>query len=225
MPRIHLLPLAFAAVASLAACNEADTTRAPHAVPAGDVAAAPAQAAWRFNPTAQVTVKGGDPLTVETGPHVVLWPADAPVLAPPYTIRATLQKHTGRIHEGIGLLFGGANLEGPESGQRYAYFLTRGDGSFLIKVRRGTSLPVVQDWTTHPAIRRDGEEGGRPNALEVRATAADVAFLVNGTEVARLPASSFDLRGVAGLRVSHELQLEVTGFQAVPGTPAPRVKP
>jgi hypothetical protein len=233
---MHRLRFASVALALLAACSESSARQAPAAAtpPSGSAPSAaapspnPAAAArvteWRYNPTADVKVSGADPLTVETGPHVILWPANAQPLAPPYTIRARLQKHTGRTHEGIGILFGGSGLDGPETSQRYAYFLTRGDGSFLVKIRRGAELPIVQDWTTHPAIRRDGEDGGRPNDLEVRATAADVAFLVNGTEVARLPASKFELKGIAGLRVSHELQLEVTGFQAVPGTPAGAVQ-
>ena len=218
MPRtLLLIPLALAALSACAESAGKDSGGVPAQEPAR-VAAVPS---WRANPTAQVTVTGSDPLTVETGPHVVLWPSDAAVLTPPYTIHATLQKHTGRIHEGTGILFGGANLDRPEGEQRYAYFLTRGDGSFLIKLRRGAELPIVQDWTAHPAIRRDGEDGGQANELEVRATTADVAFLVNGTEVARVPASRFDLRGVAGLRVSHELQLEVTGFHVVPGVAGP----
>ncbi|HET6764020.1 MAG TPA: hypothetical protein VFH27_10110, partial [Longimicrobiaceae bacterium] len=163
---------------------------------------------------------GGDPLRVETGPHVIAWRAGAVAIAPPYTIRATLQKHTGRIHEGTGILFGGEGLDRAENEQKYAYFLTRGDGSFLIKQRDGAALTVVQDWTAHPAIRRDGEEGGRPNELEVRATATDAAFLVNGVEVARVPAAKLRLAGVAGLRISHELQLEVTGFRIEPGAAA-----
>jgi hypothetical protein len=195
-----------------AACTESNARQAaPAAQPASPAAAV---TEWRYNPTDQVTVRGADPLNVETGPHVILWPANAPVLAPPYTIRATFTKHTGRMHEGTGILFGGVNLDRPESQQQYGYFLTRGDGSFLVKLRRGTDLPILQDWTAHPAIRRDGEDGGRPNELEVRATTVDVAFLVNGTEVARMPASRFQLRGVPGLRVSHELTLEVTGFRA-----------
>jgi hypothetical protein len=216
MPRT---PLPLALVLLAAACSEPRASEARPAAQTARTASPPtaAVAEWRYNPTDQVTVRGADPLNVETGPHVILWAAGAAVLSPPYTIRARITKHTGRVHEGTGILFGGVNLDRPESEQRYGYFLTRGDGSFLVKLRRGAELPIVQDWTASPAVRRDGEDGGRPNELEVRATAAEVAFLVNGTEVARYPASRFQLRGVAGLRVSHELTLEVTGFQARPG--------
>ncbi|MDB4951321.1 MAG: hypothetical protein JWM27_3970 [Gemmatimonadetes bacterium] len=223
MRRKPSLPFLAFLLASLAACSTTDARQAP----ASGAAAAPPAAVtvWRFNPNEEVQVRGGDPLYVETGPHVVVWPAGGPVLSPPYTVRATLQKHTGRVHEGTGLLFGGSDLDKTEDHQSYSYFLTRGDGSFLIKLRRGAQLPIIQDWTTHPAIHRDGEDGGRPNELEVRVTPADVAFLVNGTEVAHYPTSRFMVRGIAGLRVSHELSLEVTGFQARAGVPAPPARP
>ncbi|HEX5723948.1 MAG TPA: hypothetical protein VFX98_00705, partial [Longimicrobiaceae bacterium] len=152
--------------------------------------------------------------------HVVLWPADGRELAPPYTVRATLEKRAGRLHEGVGLIFGASALEEPESGQTYSYFLVRGDGSYLVKRRRGAETPVVRDWTRHPAIQRDDEEQrGRPNQLEVRVTAAEVAFLVNGALVERIPAEALDLRGRAGVRAAHDVQLAVTGFTVDPAVP------
>ena len=35
-----------------------------------------------------------------TGPHSILWDVAAGELAPPYTLRATLTKREGRLHEG-----------------------------------------------------------------------------------------------------------------------------
>ncbi|HET6229729.1 MAG TPA: hypothetical protein VFE05_06570 [Longimicrobiaceae bacterium] len=222
MRRILIAPCLLA----LAACKPGDSRQAAAGSGTGaDSAGTGARVAWSYNPHAQVTLTGGDPLTVETGPAVIVWPAGAKPLAPPYTVRARLQKHTGRLHEGTGLLFGGADLDKPENQQSYSYFLTRGDGSFLIKLRKGAEIPIVQDWTAHPSVRRDTEEGGRANDLMVQVTAQDVAFFINGTQVARLPAAQFQTRGVAGLRVSHELQLEVTGFQASPGIHPPDVRP
>ena len=187
------------------------------AAPQQAVDTPPASAAeaetWRANPAgAGIRVEGGA-LVLETGPHTILWRGGGEELAPPYTLRATLEKRSGRLSEGVGLLFGGSGLEGPESGQVYSYFLVRGDGSFLVKRRQGAETPVVRDWTAHPAIRRDGEEGGRPNELEVRVGLSDVAFVVNGQEVARVPAADLSVRGRAGVRVSHDVQLAVSGWR------------
>ena len=219
MPRF-LLPLAL--VAALAACSGRDAPGARPPAEDGTSSSPPPPATtapageWRTNPTGGVTLRGGDTLLIQTGPHIIAWRADARELTPPYTVRAVLQKRTGRLHEGVGLLFGGSDLDAPESRQRYSYFLVRGDGSYLVKRRIGTELPIIRDWTRHPGIRRDAEEGGRPNELEVRVGADEVVFLVNGEEVARVPARELDVRGKPGLRVAHEVQLSVTGFRAGP---------
>ena len=220
--------VAFALVA-LAACTGEPADQAADApadaalVPAAPVTpATPAVApeSWRANPAAASVTRDGDTVTVRTGPHTVLWQEGKADLAPPYTVRATLQKRSGRLHEGTGIVFGGSGLEGSDAEQVYSYFLTRGDGSYLIKRRQGAETPVVRDWTRDPAIRRDAEAGGRPNELEVVVGEADVAFRVNGREVARVPAADLSVRGKAGLRASHDVQLVVTGFRAEPGAAA-----
>jgi hypothetical protein len=169
----------------------------------------------RRNP-ATGPVLGGAPgsLTVETGPHTILWPAGEQELAPPYTLRATFEKKSGRLHEGYGILFGGTGLDGAEAGQVYSYFLVRGDGSFLVKRRQGAETPVVRDWTQHPAIRRDVDEKGQPNRLEVAVSDTIAIFRVNGAEVARVPTAELSVRGLAGVRTAHQCLVVVTGFRA-----------
>lgn len=204
-------PIFVFALLALAGCGAE-----PRAEPARAAAAPPAEAAhgWRANPSSARITLAGDTLVVETAAHAVLWEEDAPELAPPYEVRATIRKRDGRLHEGTGLVLGGTGLEGPEAGQVYTYFLTRGDGSFLVKRRQGAQTPIVRDWTRHPAIRRDAEGGGRPNQLAIQVGADEAVFLVNGKEVARVPASELALRGRAGLRAAHDVQIEVTGFRA-----------
>ncbi|MBD0319852.1 MAG: hypothetical protein ICV87_05950 [Gemmatimonadetes bacterium] len=175
---------------------------------------APAEHAWRANPSASRVTLAGDTLVVETATHTVAWEEPAPELTPPYEVRATIRKRSGRLHEGTGVVFGGTGLEGPEAGQVYTYFLTRGDGSFLVKRRQGAETPVVRDWTRHPAVRRDTDAGGRPNELVVRVGDAETVFLVNGSEVARIPSADLAVRGRAGIRASHDVQIEVSGFEA-----------
>ena len=169
--------------------------------------------AWRANPSASRITTSGDTLVVETATHTVAWEEPAPELAPPYEVRATIRKRSGRLHEGTGLVFGGTGLDGPVAGQVYTYFLTRGDGSFLVKRRQGAETPIVRDWTRHPAIRRDADGGGRPNELAVQVGEAETVFLVNGTEVARVPSAELAVRGRTGVRASHDVQIEVSGLR------------
>lgn len=225
-PRISLPALA---VALLAACggdaprqDAADAGRAEAGTPpaAADTQSpppAPDPGAWKTSAQGVDLRADGDAVTVVTGPHAVVWRDDAPELQPPYTVTATLEKTAGRMHEGTGLVFGATQVQGAEEGHRYLYFLTRGDGSFLVKRRDGAQTPVLKDWTAHPAIQRDADGTGRPNELEVRVGTADVAFLVNGTEVARLPAADLPLGGRAGLRVAHDVTLRAEGFRVRPG--------
>jgi hypothetical protein len=205
------------AVLALAGCRGRDGAQGQPR--RGDSVPPPAAAAaWRTNPAAGEALKVyGDSITIETGPHTILWPATAHELAPPYTIRATFTKHRGRLHEGYGILFGGSGLQGPEAGQVYSYLLVRGDGSFLVKRRQGAETSIVRDWTQNPVIRRDLNEEGQPNLLEVAVTDSVTVFRVNRTEVARVPSSELSVRGLAGVRTSHECLLAVAGFRAEPG--------
>lgn len=208
-----------ACLAALAACR--GDNGAPGQPPAGSNVAplvSSSAAAWRTNPAGGLSLSGGpDSVVIETGPHTILWPSGQQELAPPYTVRATFEKRRGRLHEGYGVLFGGSGLEGPEQGQVYSYFLVRGDGSFLVKRRQGAETPVVRDWTQHPSIRRDVDETGRPNQLEVAVSDTVAVFRVNGAEVARVPTAELSVRGVAGVRGAHECLLVVRGFSAEPG--------
>jgi len=174
----------------------------------------PSPAAWHTNPAAGPKVTPGAPTVVETGPHTLLWEEGAPELAPPYTVRAELHKRAGRLHEGYGILFGATGLEGAEEAQHYSYFLVRGDGSFLVKRREGAQTPVVLDWTRHPRINRDADGSGRANVLEARVGADTTVFAVNGAEVARVPSASLAVRGRAGLRIAHDVVVEVGAFSA-----------
>ena len=226
MQHRYLLSLALA----LAACGDRaqDQAAAAPPRPSDSPAAAqsaeparPAAPAWRVNPDTGVTLTPGEGTTITTGPHAVLWPEGAAELAPPYTVRASLRKTAGRLHEGYGLVFGGTGLDGAEAEQRYSYFLVRGDGSYLIKRRDGAQTPVVRDWTRHPDIIRDSNRAGRPNDLEVRVGADSVTFLVNGGPVTTVAASELAVRGIAGLRIAHDIVVEAQGFAAEPGTVAP----
>ncbi|TVP42500.1 MAG: hypothetical protein EA350_15585 [Gemmatimonadales bacterium] len=119
----------------------------------------------------------------------------------------------GERRESFGVFFGGSALHDPET-RRYAYFLVRRDGSFMIRERRGTELVDVAGWTEHEAVQGwdDRPEGATsvPNVLRVEAGETEVVFLVNGQEVRRVPRADVAVDGHFGLRVNHNLNLHVT---------------
>ncbi len=149
---------------------------------------------------------------VTTGPAVVLF-------HPQSTAEGTFRAETG-IHlfdpgernEALGLVFGGRGMDGAEIS--YDYFLVRKTGEFLIKRRTGSETSVIVPWTAHESIIPFNAEtdGTAFNTLTVDAGEAEVAFLVNGTEVARLPRSQVHTDGIVGLRINHGLNVHVSEF-------------
>ncbi len=156
---------------------------------------------------------------ITTGPAVLLHHPDSTATGAYRADADVFLFDPGERREGYGLFFGGRDLEG--AGQQYVYFLLRRDGKFLIKTRNGDAFQVVRDWTEHSAIhswegRPEGEATVR-NQLSVDVGAREVAFSVNGAEVARVSRSELpSTDGVFGLRVNHGLNLHVTSVAATP---------
>lgn len=110
--------------------------------------------------------------------------------------------------EAYGLFIGGKDLGG--TGQRYTYFLLRGDGTWKVKRRSGAATTdVTAGWTSHPAILKETPAGPVANVLLVSVAQGKVRFLVNGRELWSTPAASLDTDGVAGLRLNHNLSMHV----------------
>ncbi len=168
---------------------------------------------WRSSLEPGVRLRtAGDTLHIQNAGQVGadLWRTDLQPERSPYAVRVTLHKRAGRQHEGYGILFGGKNL-GSDSAQ-YSYVMIRGDGAVLVKQRDGARLPVVRDWHVVPAVHPDDAHAAAANVLEVRVTATEVIVRVNDTEVERVPSHELFTNGIAGLRVSHQMQVDAIGF-------------
>ncbi len=154
---------------------------------------------------------------VTTGPAGIFWsPAASASGAYRLEMEVFLFDPKG-LREAFGLFMGGRDLEGRQ--QRYTYFLIRDGGQFIIKERDGDVAPTIQAWTSHNAIRSyadRGDEASIRNVLAVEAGRETVRFLVNDTEVARMPRPGLELDGVYGFRVNHGLSLHVSRLAAVP---------
>jgi len=152
-----------------------------------------------------------------------------------YTAKGTFKLMEPSNHTNYyGLVFGGSELEG--TSQHYLYFLVAQDGTFLVKQRAGDRMPdpnapagrgrgrgpqaITQDVvakTPHDAVRKPGADGTSVNALEVRVKADAVDFVVNGIVVNTTAKSSLPgpTDGIAGIRVNHALNVQITGFEVV----------
>ncbi len=149
---------------------------------------------------------------VTLGPAALLWrPADK--VDGGFTASALLTQTTAPKHpEGYGIFVGGQSLEADPQ-QKYAYFLIRGDGKYLIKKRDGANVTnLISAWTAHPAIVKQGPTGEATNRLEVAMDRTRLVFRVNGKEVYSADPRLIETKGIAGLRVNHNLDLHVQSF-------------
>ncbi len=119
----------------------------------------------------------------------------------------------GERRESFGIFIGGRTLHDPEA-RRYTYFLVRRDGRFMIRERDGAEVRDIVGWTEHAAVAGWDERGegqlSVPNLLRVEVRGQEVAYLVNGTEVASFSREGRAVDGHFGLRVNHHLDLHVT---------------
>jgi len=143
---------------------------------------------------------------VSTGPAVTLWNPDN-TASGSYTLKGTFTMHEPSSHANYyGLVYGGGDLAG--SGQNYLYFLVAQNGTFLVKHRANNDTTHdVQARTEHSAVATPGENGHSTNVLEVRVSANQTEFVVNGTVVHTAPKSGMAARsdGNWGVRVNHVL--------------------
>ena len=168
--------------------------------------------------------KKGAGYSVTSGPAAIYWKDNN--VTGPFTATATFAQQKAPSHpEAYGLFFTGKNLVSPQ--QTYFYFLVRGDGKFTVKHRAGKDVHTLMDWTDNAAVNKQDAGGKATNKLTVDASQADsVRLLVNGKPVnalARANVGSTD--GALGLRVNHNLDVQVSDFTVTPKKGAVSVAP
>ena len=145
---------------------------------------------------------------IRAGPgHIAYTPGDT--ASGSYTVTATVtQRARSKLKDAYGVFVGGQSLTTAK--QAYGYFLIRESGQYLIKVRDADSMRVIVDWTRHPAIPFDTLKGAIRATLAVRVAPDSTRFMVNGQQVASLPAGVLPTAGIAGLRVNKDLAVRIT---------------
>jgi hypothetical protein len=150
---------------------------------------------------------------ITTGPAAIFWqPGGTSIARGEYRLTATFTQTKPSDHpNAYGLLFGGSELGG--ANPRYTYFVIREDGKYLLRKRMGAEVPIVVNWTDSSAVTKLNAQGQATNTLTVDVGAQRVRFLVNNREVNAQPRSAVDVEGFVGLRVNHNLDVQVKDFQ------------
>ncbi len=152
---------------------------------------------------------------IDNGPAIVLWRDDLKASGN-YAVTGTFKQVSSKGHaHGVGLVVGGKDLAG--AGQVYTYFLVRGDGDFLVKTRTGDETAWVNTaWEKNPAVQVDKADGTNTNTLEIRVQNGQMIFLANGTEVFRKPSAGLHTDGNVGVRLNHNLTIQVSNLAVKP---------
>jgi hypothetical protein len=204
---MRLVPLALAALAFAAPAQAQEEGR-------------PADWKIRFDrptPDAEISFVDMPPgWHITTGPAAILF-NPSQTASGAYRLESKIYLFPGQRREGFGVFVGGKDLDG--SAQSYMYFLIRGDGSYLVKLRVGDQTEMVIPWTAHDAIvEHEGQEGTAENVLAIECGSETVDFFVNGEKVNSVPRGNVEVDGVVGLRVNHSLNLHVAELKVERGS-------
>ncbi len=150
----------------------------------------------------------GDKWEVKTGPAHIVY-SDKTMGNGNYTASATIEQMEAPTHpEAFGIFIGGRDLDKPT--QTYTYFIVRGGGEMLVKVREGDKTRDVIKWTASPDVPKADAAGKATYDLSAQVTNDAVRFSINGKQVGSVSKVGLPTDGIAGLRINHNLHLNVT---------------
>jgi hypothetical protein len=164
----------------------------------------------------QVDVRqAGTALAFRSGPAAIYWNTKD-VASGTYTVSAIFDQKKSMQHEAYGIFIGGQNLSDPT--QNYLYFVIKPNtGEMIINHRSSDARPrAIVSATRSDAINMDAPgTGAATNAIAIRVAKDSVHFYINGKEVRTYTKSALGgapTEGLAGLRVNHNLDIEVRDF-------------
>jgi hypothetical protein len=183
----------------------------------GRVDRRPASQGKTINDSKFVATDGG--FRISVGPAGDFWnPANTATGS--YEVKATFKEHkrTASHPHSYGIFIGGADLD--TDNETLAYCIVYGTGTFAVKTFHGAKVTTIVEPVAHPAIHKaDPTTGESTNEVGWRVQGDKASCVVNGTEVKAFakaeligPDKLTSTDGVYGIRVTHNLELTVTGF-------------
>lgn len=154
-----------------------------------------------------------DALEFETGPAGIYYKPDMKA-EQDYEVSASFSEldsaeNPNEVEE-FGLIIAGADLD--KDTQRYTCFLVRQDARFSIQKRAGATTKTAVAWRPVPAMK-EPKGVKSTNTLIIRAHGNTVRFFIGDKEVAKLTRAQVGGDGIAGLRINHNLHVQVSKFE------------
>ena len=150
-----------------------------------------------------------DALEFKTGPAGIYYKPSMKA-EKDYEVSASFsQLEPAEVPEEFGLFIAGADLD--KDTQRYTCFLVRQDAKFSIEKRTGAITKAAVAWRRVPAMK-EPKGVKTTNTLMIRARGDAVRFYIGDKEVAKLTRAQVGGDGITGLRINHNLHVQVSKF-------------
>ena len=156
-----------------------------------------------------VYTASGSNWEVKTGPAHILYAAKD-TASGVFAANATIEQLEKPTHpEAYGIFIGGKSLADTTQ-ETYTYFVVRGAGEYLVKVRNGMKTTTITDWKASPDLPKEDASGKVTFKMTVHVAPNAIHFMVGGKLIAEVPKAMNPTDGIAGLRINHNLHLMVT---------------
>ena len=220
MRRFALAVALLATASTAAAAQDADRSVANGGIKiaswSGRVDRKPAAAGKTINDSRLVMENGA--LRLSVGPAGNFWnPANT--ASGDYEVMATFKelKMTASHPHSYGIFIGGKDLQ--SDSETLMYCIVYGNGTYSIKTFHGATVTTLVNTEASPALHTADANGESTNQLAWRVRGGRASCVINGTEVKALEPAQFiaadkltSTDGVYGIRVSHNLELVISGF-------------
>lgn len=157
-------------------------------------------------------------LRLSVGPAAIYW-SDANTASGDYEVKASFKEHkmAASHPHSYGIFIGGSGLESDT--EKLAYCIVYGNGTYSVKTFSGAKVTTVVDRGESAALHKADANGESTNTVGWKVKGAKASCVINGTEVKTFDKAELvaddklaSLDGVYGIRVSHNLELTVSGL-------------
>jgi hypothetical protein len=158
----------------------------------------------------------GSALRLSIGPAASYWnPVN--IASGDYVVKATFKEHkmAASHPHSYGIFIGGSALDSDT--EKLMYCIVYGDGTYMIRAFNGATVTTLVDRAAHPAIKKADANGESINEVGWKVQGPKVSCMLNGAEAVTFSktedaAKIGSVDGIYGIRVSHNLELTVSGL-------------